>query len=146
MVQHQGNSRPGSSVSIVNGYRLDGPGIKSRRKQDYPHLFRPALGPTKPPVQCVLGVSWGVKSGREVTLTPHPFLVLWSRKSRAIPLLPLWAVWPVQSLSACTRVTFTFLPLSGKHMSNTGQKILLHFTLKPPTVKANYLLQIITVT
>jgi len=32
----------------------------------------------------------------------------WSRKSRAILLLPLWAVWPVQSLSACTRVHFTF--------------------------------------
>jgi len=29
--------------------------------------------------------------------------------SRAIPLLPLWAVWPVQSLSACTRAHFTFL-------------------------------------
>jgi hypothetical protein len=29
--------------------------------------------------------------------------------SRAIPLLPLWAVRPVQSLSACTRVHFTFL-------------------------------------
>jgi hypothetical protein len=29
--------------------------------------------------------------------------------SRAIPLLPLWAVRPVQSLSACTRVTFTLL-------------------------------------
>jgi len=28
--------------------------------------------------------------------------------SRAIPLLSLWAVQPVQSLSACTRVTFTF--------------------------------------
>jgi hypothetical protein len=28
--------------------------------------------------------------------------------SRAIPLLPLWTVRPVQSLSACTRVTFTF--------------------------------------
>ena len=27
--------------------------------------------------------------------------------SRAIPLLPLWAVLPVQSLSECTRVTFT---------------------------------------
>ena len=27
--------------------------------------------------------------------------------SRAIPLLPLWAARPVQSLSACTRVTFT---------------------------------------
>ena len=28
--------------------------------------------------------------------------------SLSIPLLPLWAVRPVQSLSACTRVTFTF--------------------------------------
>ena len=28
--------------------------------------------------------------------------------SKAIPLLPLWAVRPVQSLSVCTRVTFTF--------------------------------------
>ena len=28
--------------------------------------------------------------------------------SRAIPLLPLWAVWPVQSNSACTRVHFIF--------------------------------------
>ena len=30
----------------------------------------------------------GVKSGRGVTLTPHPLLVPWSRKSRAILLLP----------------------------------------------------------
>jgi len=36
-----------------------------------------------------------------------PLLVPWSWKGRAIPLLPLWAVRPVQSLSACTRVTFT---------------------------------------
>ena len=50
----------------------------------------------------------GVKSGRGVTLTPHPLLVPWSWKGRAIPLLPLWAVRSVQSLSACTRVTFTF--------------------------------------
>jgi len=28
--------------------------------------------------------------------------------SRAIPLLPLWAVRPLQRLSACTRVHFTF--------------------------------------
>jgi len=38
---------------------------------------------------------------------PHPLLVPWSRKGRAIPLLPPWAVRPVQSLSACTRVQFT---------------------------------------
>jgi len=50
----------------------------------------------------------GVKSGRGVTLTRQPLPVPWSWKSRAIPLLPLWAVRPVQSLSACTRVYFTF--------------------------------------
>jgi hypothetical protein len=44
----------------------------------------------------------GVKIGRGVKLTAHPLLVPWSRNSRAIPLLPLWAVRPVQSLSACT--------------------------------------------
>jgi len=43
-----------------------------------------------------------------VTLTPHSLLVPWSWKSRAIPLPPLCAVRPVQSLSACTRVHFNF--------------------------------------
>jgi len=43
-----------------------------------------------------------------VTLTPHPLLVPRSWKRRAIPLLPLWAVRPVQRLSACTRVHFNF--------------------------------------
>ena len=38
---------------------------------------------------------------------PSPLLVPWSWKGRAVPLLPLWAVRPVQSLSACTRETFT---------------------------------------
>jgi len=50
----------------------------------------------------------GVKSGRGVKLTPHPLLVPQSRKIRAISLLPLWAVRPVQSLSACTTVYFAF--------------------------------------
>jgi hypothetical protein len=49
----------------------------------------------------------GVKSGRGVMLTPHPLLAPWSWKCRAIPLLPLWAVRLVQSLSAWTRVHFT---------------------------------------
>ena len=49
----------------------------------------------------------GVKSGRDVTLTPHPLLVPWSWNGEAIPLLLLWAVRPVQSVSACTRLTFT---------------------------------------
>jgi len=59
---------------------------------------------------CTMGTGCfpGVKSGRGVTLTPHPLLVPWSSKGRAIPLLPLWTVRPVQSLSACIRVHFTF--------------------------------------
>jgi len=60
----------GSSVGIATAYGSDGPGIESRWRRDFPHLPRPALGPTQPPV------------------------------------LPLWAVRPVQSLSACTRVHF----------------------------------------
>jgi hypothetical protein len=50
---------------------------------------------------------WSIPRG--VTLTPHPLQVPWSRKCRAIPLLSLWAVRPVQNLSACTRVHFTLL-------------------------------------
>ena len=76
-------------AGIETGYGLDGPGIESRWGRDFPHLSRPALGPTQTPVQWVPGLSRGVKSGRDVTLTPNPLLVPWSRKSRAIPLLRL---------------------------------------------------------
>jgi len=41
---------PGTSVSIATDYELDGPGIEFRWKRDFPHLSRPALGPTHPPV------------------------------------------------------------------------------------------------
>ena len=77
--------------------------------RDFPHLSRPPMEPT---ILLYNGyrVFPGVKSGRDVTLTPHPLLVPWSRKSRAIPLLSRRAVGPVQSLSACTRVHVT-LPL-----------------------------------
>ena len=52
----------------------------------------------------------GIRNGRGVTLTPHPLLVPWSRKSRAIPLIPLLAVRPVQSLSACTVQLYLYSP------------------------------------
>ena len=41
---------PGSSVGIATRYGLDGPGIESLRGRDFPHLSRPALGPTQPPI------------------------------------------------------------------------------------------------
>jgi len=37
----------------------DGPGIESRRQQDFPYPSTPALGPTQPRVQWVLRLSRG---------------------------------------------------------------------------------------
>jgi hypothetical protein len=51
--------RSGSVVGIAISYGLDGPGIESRRGRDFPHLSRPALRPTQPPVQWVPGLSRG---------------------------------------------------------------------------------------
>jgi hypothetical protein len=111
---------PGSSVCISNGYGLDGPGINSRWRQDFPHKSRPALGTH--PACCRMGAGSfrGVKCGRGVMLTPHSLLVPWSRRSRVIPLLSLWTVRPVQSLSACTTVHFTFTYTSTPPMDRTA--------------------------
>ena len=48
-----------SSVGIATRYGLDGPGIESRWGRDFPHLFRPTLGPIQPPIQRVPGLSQG---------------------------------------------------------------------------------------
>jgi len=50
-----------NSVVIATRYRLNGPEIKSRWGRDFRRPYRPAMGPTQPPIQCVLGLSREVK-------------------------------------------------------------------------------------
>ena len=111
---------PGSVVGIATGYGQDGPGINSRWGASFPAPVQ--TGPGAHPASCTMGTGSfpGVKRGRGVTLTLRPLLVPWSRKGRAIPLLPLWVVRPVQSLSACTRVYFTFTHISKCTSQETG--------------------------
>ena len=110
---------PGSSVGIATGYGLDGPGIESRWGGE---IFRTCPDSSRAqPASCTMGTGSfsGVKSGLGVTLTPQPLLMSWSWKGRAIPLLPLCAVRPVQSLSACTRVHYILLFASVRRRSKS---------------------------
>ena len=64
-----------SSVGIANGYGLDGPGIESRWGARFSTLVQ--TDPGAHPASCTMGTGsiLAVKSGRGVTLTPHPLLV-----------------------------------------------------------------------
>ena len=66
---------PGSSVTIATDYGLDGPGFESRWGARFSAPVQ--TGPGAHPASCTMGTGSfpGVKSGRGVTLTPHPFLV-----------------------------------------------------------------------
>ena len=68
-------SGPGTVVSTVTGYGLDGPGIESQLGERFSAPVQ--TGPGAHPASCTMGtVSFpGIKSGRGVTLTPHPLLV-----------------------------------------------------------------------
>ena len=109
-------------------------------------FFAPVqTGPGAHSSYCTMGTGSfpGVKIGRSVTLTPHSLLVPWSCKGRAIPLLPLWAVRPVQSPSVCTRVTFTFTFMLHVYMSLQTQSRKFNIKLRNlliyrPYVTINY--------
>ena len=65
----------GSSVGTVTGYGLDGPGIESRWGARFSAPVQ--TGPGAHPASCTAGTGSypRVKSGRGVTLAPHPLLV-----------------------------------------------------------------------
>ena len=60
-----------SVVSIATCYRLDGLGIESQWGQYFPHLSRPAVGPTQPPRQWVPGLSRGKAARAWYWPPPH---------------------------------------------------------------------------
>ena len=67
--------------------------------------------------------------------------------STAIPLLPLWAVWPVQSLSACTRVHFTFSQYAAVGLTDSfGAYFKLHCPLVSRTSLTIILMIFATIT
>ena len=89
-----------SSVGIATRYGLDDPWLESRWGRDFPHLSRPALTLTQPPIQWVPGLSPGVnRPGRGVD---HPPPHCAEVKERVELYLYLWV------FVVYYRVNFTF--------------------------------------
>ena len=89
--------------------------------------------PRAHPASCMgTGSFPGVKSGRGVRLNPQPCLVPWSRKSRAIHLLSIWAVRPVQSLSACTVQLYLYSPYGPYRLYRASVSVQYSYTSTPP--------------
>jgi hypothetical protein len=61
------------SVGVVTGYGLDGPGIESRWGAGFPTPVQIVSGAHQASCTMAKGSFPGVKCGRGVTLTPHPF-------------------------------------------------------------------------
>ena len=84
-------------------------------------------GPGAHPASCTMGTGSfpGVKSGRGVTLTPSPPSSAVGHERVELNLYsPLWTVWPVQSLSACTRGAMYLNPRG--QLCNPGGKSSRH--------------------
>ena len=80
---------PGSSVGIATDFEMD----FRRSNHDGARFSAVQTDPVAHPASFTMrtGSFPGVKYGRSVLLTTHPFLVPWSWKSRAIPLPNFWA-------------------------------------------------------
>jgi hypothetical protein len=104
----EGYSGPASSVSIATELHAGRSGNLIPVEARFSAPVQSGSGAH--PASCTIGTGSfpGVKSGRGVTLSSHLLLIPWSWKRRVIPVLPLWTVRPVPSLSVCIRVHFTF--------------------------------------
>jgi hypothetical protein len=90
-----------TEVGIETRYGWYGLGIESRWWRDFPHLLRPVMRPAQPPIQWVPGLFPGFeRPGHDADQPPISSAKV-KKKSRAIPLLPIWA------FTACSRVKST---------------------------------------
>ena len=81
-----------------------------------------------------------VKSGRGVKLTPRPLLVPWSRKSRAIPLLPCGPYGLYRVSVPVQRCTLPYLLTSNEGTYRLSQKSVTnyHYSLHNDPEERNY--------
>ena len=56
--------------------------------------------------------------------------------SIVIPLLPLWAVWPIQSLSACTVQLYLYSPYGPYSLYRASVPVQYSYTSTPPMGRA----------
>ena len=91
-------------------------------------------GPRTYPASCTMGTGSFPKDkerpGRDAD--PSLLLVPWSRKSTVIPLLPLLAVRPVQSLSACTVQLYLYSPYGPSGLYRASVPVQYSYTSTPP--------------
>jgi hypothetical protein len=92
-----------TSVGIAIRYGPDGQGIESRWRRDFPHPSRPALGPTQPPTQWILGLFPGGKAARAWRWPPTSQLGPKLKKEYSCNSISFWA------FMACSKANFAFL-------------------------------------
>ena len=108
---------PGSVVSIVTGYGLDGPGTGSRWGVRFSATVQ--TGPGAHPASCTMGTGSfpGVKSGQGVTLTPHLLLVPLVMKEQSYTSTPPYGPYGLYRASVpvqgCTLLTL--YNIQGEH-------------------------------
>jgi len=92
------------------------------------------------PASCIMGTAvfprGKERAGRDATSTPPMGRTAFTQPqclySTAIPLLPLWAVRPVHSLSACTVELYLYSPYRPYGLHRASVPVQYSYTSTPP--------------